>query len=989
MKSKILLSLVISFLFVQKIESQCWKAISTGDNFSIAIRTDGSLWTWGENDQGQLGDGTFVNKDSPIRVGLDNDWIFITANGKNAAAIKKDGTLWAWGDNQYGAWGDYESSTSYGKDSNIPLRVGTENNWIYVTTSSAGTTAIKTDGTIWGCGLKYGSAAFDQNSIEYQKITPTLYTPLGKIGSESSWVSVYSWGLITFAIKKNGTLWAWGNNRYNDLGTTATNYAYKPIQIGVDTNWKSISNYANNTFAVKTNGTLWAWGENSNSELGDGTNIKRITPIQIGTDTDWKTVSTGSSYTLAIKNNGTLWGWGTLIVGLTINKTPTKVENLTTWETVVVGSGIDFSFKALRNDATLWNSSGIFYNPVKINCDCPTLAPKGNSTQIFCNSAKISDLVVTGSYIKWYLTETLGVAITTNPDLINNTTYYASQYENGCESSSRFPVKVFVKKPHPPSGESNQTICNAGYISDIVVTGININWYSTSTNFIPLSRATDLINGNTYYATEKDGDCESINRLAVKVTIVKPNAPTGISPQYFCGSGKISDLKVSGTNTIKWYDTPNIGTGTIYTNTSSLINDKTYYATQIINNCESINRLAIKVNILNVSPPFGEAFQKFCSPSDLRDLDVNGYNIKWYETPMNGISLDYTTPLVDDKIFYASQTVEGCESNNRLAITAVNITPAPIGPTVQYICNYGEIKDLIVSGLSLKWYDAPLNGNTLSPNKSLENNVTYYASQTYGIQGLGFCESSKRLAIKVYLNITPKPTGNSTQTLCNENNFYNLIVNGLGIKWYDSPLDGNLLNPFGIIKDKVKYYASQEINDCESKERLEVLVYLKYTPAPTIGSNNNLPLNPRISDVIIVGTDVKWYDNLNDATNSKNILSTNTLLINGKVYYITQTINGCPSSPQAIKHYNGVLSVNEDIKTNLNFIIIPNPAKDYLTIETNEEIKEFSIFDLNGRLLKSETTNKTNINISDLNKGVYLIKIKSENKISIAKFIKN
>lgn len=988
MKSKILLSLVISFLFVQKIESQCWKAISTGDNFSIAIRTDGSLWTWGENDQGQLGDGTFVNKDSPIRVGLDNDWIFITANGKNAAAIKKDGTLWAWGDNQYGAWGDYESSTSYGKDSNIPLRVGTENNWIYVTTSSAGTTAIKTDGTIWGCGLKYGSAAFDQNSIEYQKITPTLYTPLGKIESETNWESVYSEGLYTFAIKKDGTLWAWGNNDYGQLGTGTTSYAYKPTQVGTDTNWKSISTNYYCTFAIKTDGTLWAWGDNYNGQLGDDTNINRSIPVQIGVDKDWKMVSTGSSYTLAVKNNGTLWGWGTLLVNLTLNKIPTKVDNVTTWKTVAVGTGSDISFKALRSDATLWNSSGLFYNPSKISCDCPTPAPTGSSNQSFCNSAKISDLAVTGTYIKWYYTESFGTAITSNPDLINNTTYYASQTANGCESSSRFAVKV-VSRPQAPKGETNQTICNEGSISDLVAIGFNISWYSTSTSLIALSRATDLTDGNTYYATEKDGSYESCNRLAVKVTIAKPKAPTGISPQFFCGSGKISDLKVAEANKIKWYDTANNGTGTIYANTTDLTNDRTYYATQIIDNCESINRLAIKVNVLNVSAPNGDAFQKFCVPSDLSDLEVNGFNIKWYDTSVNGTNLNLLSPLVDEKTFYASQTIEGCESINRFAVTSVNITPAPVGSGIQYICNYGEIKDLNVGGLSLKWYDAAVNGNSLSFNKPLVNETTYYASQTYGIQAVGFCESSKRLAIKVYLNITPKPNGDSKQTLCNQNNFYNLIVNGTWVNWYDSPVGGNLLNPLGIVSDGVKYYAVQEINNCESKERLEVLVNIKSTPKPTPDSNYNLPFNPRISDINIIGTDVKWYDNLNDAKNLENVLPINTLLINSKVYYITQTIDGCTSLPLAIKHYDGVLSVNGALETNLKFIIIPNPAKDYLTIQTNEVINEFSIFDLNGRLLKSKKTNDKKINISDLNRGVYFIKIKSENKTSQEKFIKD
>src|ERR1043165_4757221 len=109
---------------------------------------------------------------------------------------------------------------------------------------------------------------------------------------------------------REGTLWAWGDNLYGQLGDGTTIDKHNPIQIGTDNKW--INAYANygHSCGLKSDGTLWAWGSNSDGCLGDGTNIDKLIPCQIGTDNDWISIASGFHHTLGLKSNGTLWAWG-------------------------------------------------------------------------------------------------------------------------------------------------------------------------------------------------------------------------------------------------------------------------------------------------------------------------------------------------------------------------------------------------------------------------------------------------------------------------------------------------------------------------------------------------------------------------------------------------------------------------------------------------------------------------------------------------------
>jgi alpha-tubulin suppressor-like RCC1 family protein len=265
---------------------------------SAGIKTDGTLWTWGTNTNGVLGLGNNTNYYTPQKVGVDTNWSKISIGSNHMMAIKSNGTLWAWGMNTFGQLGT-GSSTSY----NSPQQIGVATNWSKIFCGEYSSFAIKTDGTLWATGYNfYGTLGVGNNNVIYQIFL--------KVGT-STWNIITSSNYSTLGLKTDGTLWSWGYNNNGQLGLgNLTNYN-SPQQIGTST-WIKISNKQGyGSKGIKSDGTLWSWGNTLLNSLGtDIINDPQTTPLQVGTDTDWIEVDGGYGSGFAIKTNGTKWIWG-------------------------------------------------------------------------------------------------------------------------------------------------------------------------------------------------------------------------------------------------------------------------------------------------------------------------------------------------------------------------------------------------------------------------------------------------------------------------------------------------------------------------------------------------------------------------------------------------------------------------------------------------------------------------------------------------------
>jgi len=281
-----------------------WKQIECGNFHMAAIKTDGTLWLWGRNSGGQLGDNTITSKSSPIQtVSGGTNWKQASAGGAETAAIKTDGTLWIWGDNSSGSLGD---NTITSKSSPVQTVSG-GNNWKQVSSSGA-VGAIKTDGTLWVWGANDWGVLGTNNFTSYS-------SPVQTIAGGTNWKQVSISGTVGAAIKTDGTLWMLGGwDDYGAMGAGSTMFKRSsPAQtISGGTNWKLVTAQSIGCSAIKTDGTLWLWGIGVYGALGDNTSVSKSSPVQtVAGGNNWKQVfRTLSNWCSATKTDGTLWTWG-------------------------------------------------------------------------------------------------------------------------------------------------------------------------------------------------------------------------------------------------------------------------------------------------------------------------------------------------------------------------------------------------------------------------------------------------------------------------------------------------------------------------------------------------------------------------------------------------------------------------------------------------------------------------------------------------------
>ena len=222
-------------------------AASTGGNYSVALKKDGTVWAWGLNRTGQLGNGTTQDSAVPRKIPGLNDVTAIATGGAHVVALKKDGTVWVWGGNQSGQLG-----TGGQQDCLIPTRLQGLQNITSIAAGAYNTSVLKSDGTVWSWGFN-GSGQLGIGSSKRSR-TPVQISGLSGITA----IAAGNWHVA--ALKSDGTVWAWGNNDAGQLGSTKLTYSFSPLQVEGLSDVADITASIGQTIAITRDNTVLAWG---------------------------------------------------------------------------------------------------------------------------------------------------------------------------------------------------------------------------------------------------------------------------------------------------------------------------------------------------------------------------------------------------------------------------------------------------------------------------------------------------------------------------------------------------------------------------------------------------------------------------------------------------------------------------------------------------------------------------------------------------------
>jgi alpha-tubulin suppressor-like RCC1 family protein len=300
---------------IQLTTNSNWQLIKSGRFSTFAIKTDGTLWGCGGNLYGGLGIGSTIDHVSVMtQIGTATNWKQIAPGDLFTIALKTDNTLWGWGQND-----GYQTGNNVCCSNQLtPVQIGTANDWKTIETSDVRSAfAIKNNGTLW-CWGSNGAFLLGNSSVTVRTV-PIQHNP----ATDWDKISVGTYHIL--ALKTNGTLWAWGGGENGETGQDPTTIFGTATPFQMAGTWKTVAAGFRFSMGIKTNGTLWAWGKNDVGQLGDGGTTNRYIPIQLGTATNWDSVSNGYQHTVALRTDGSLWSWGNNDFGQLGNGTTTAV----------------------------------------------------------------------------------------------------------------------------------------------------------------------------------------------------------------------------------------------------------------------------------------------------------------------------------------------------------------------------------------------------------------------------------------------------------------------------------------------------------------------------------------------------------------------------------------------------------------------------------------------------------------------------------------
>ncbi len=298
-KSRLLSLALVSLLLslpVASLAATPW--YSHGKDHTLALTEDGKVWALGGNEFGELGNGTFGGEGVEPKMvkGLDNV-IAVLAGASHSVALKKDGTVWTWGFNGSGQIGD---GTTH--DWSVPHKVTAINDVKAIATGSGHVVALKQDGTVWAWGGNHSGQV--GNGEFSNRMEPTQVQGLRNV------TAIVAGAYNTSALQKDGTVWSWGFNGKGQLGNGGSERSAIPVQVSGLNDVHAIAAGDWHVAALKHDGTVWAWGNNHASQLGSSSVSNSNSPVQVSGISHITDITASVGHTIAIAQNDIVWAWG-------------------------------------------------------------------------------------------------------------------------------------------------------------------------------------------------------------------------------------------------------------------------------------------------------------------------------------------------------------------------------------------------------------------------------------------------------------------------------------------------------------------------------------------------------------------------------------------------------------------------------------------------------------------------------------------------------
>ncbi|RRJ92441.1 T9SS C-terminal target domain-containing protein [Paenimyroides tangerinum] len=543
---------------------------------------------------------------------------------------------------------------------------------------------------------------------------------------------------------------------------------------------------------------------------------------------------------------------------------------------------------------------------------------------------------------------------------------------------------VFCDTPEP-TGASSQTLVSDQLLSDLVIEGQNLKFYTDPSLTQEVPASTVLQVSGTYFVTQTI-NCESDSFLIVDVTVLPRIAmPIVAAGQSYCDGGVIADIPVTSISgaTVIWYAS---ATSTTPLAANTPLVTGVYYVVQT-DGITTSHRLSVPV-VINTTPPnLVSQTISLCGSYTFGNLAINnlqGTTVKWYVSTTATAPIANNVPVVTGT-YYVTQSFGICESQRvPYQVTQNESLNKPIAG-VQNFCGSGTVADLVaqgVPGAQLLWYASATSVNALNPSATLSSG-TYYVAQT-----MNGCSSERRaVAVRVISIAAPQLT---PFTVCGGGTISDLYIpvsTETSYRWYLTPSsDFELEQTTPLVQGT--YFVERVQYGCVSA-RTAVQVNIGEVPNPPTGvATQSFVEGSTIANLVLNQSNVVWYASFNDSQNGVNPLPSYTPLVNGTTYFaVIIGTNGCPSYPLAVT-VDVYLSNDEFDKEGLKYY--PNPVNDVLNIDYVESIRFVEVFDLLGKRVKTLNTNDQNVQIdlSDLASGTYMIQLKTDSKTQFIKVIK-